>query len=160
MLLYSRVEYNSGGIIIERHSIKIMPSYFSNVEGGRLVVWSPTYHLQLAHLHTCTLATFHLPLKIPYMLIATCLIKLELRGVSSLKEKRRIVKSITARLPQKFNVAVAEVEAQDVWQTAVIALATVGTDAGYLHGLLEKAVAWIDHTRPDAPISDYTIELF
>ena len=94
------------------------------------------------------------------MLVATCVIKLELSGVFSLKEKRRIVKSITARLPQKFNVAVAEVDAQDVWQTAVIGLATVGTDAGYCHGLLEKAVSWIETNRPDAPISDYHIEMF
>jgi uncharacterized protein YlxP (DUF503 family) len=94
------------------------------------------------------------------MLVATCVVKLELSGVLSLKEKRRIVKSITARLPQKFNVAVAEVGAQDVWQTAVIGLATVGTDAGYCHGLLEKAVSWIETNRPDAPISDYHIEMF
>ena len=94
------------------------------------------------------------------MLVATCVIKLELEGVYSLKDKRRIIKSILARLPQNFNVAVAEVEAQDVWQTAVIGLVTVGTDAGYLHGLLEKAVAWIAEARPDAPISDYEIELF
>ena len=93
------------------------------------------------------------------MLVATCVVKLELSGVFSLKEKRRIVKSITARLPQKFNVAVAEVDAQDVWQTAVIGLATVGTDAGYCHGLLEKAVGWIETNRPDAPISEYHIEM-
>lgn len=92
------------------------------------------------------------------MLVATCVIKLELNGVHSLKEKRRIVKSLTSRLPQKFNVAVAEVSAQDVWQTAVIGLVTVGTDAAYLHALLEKAVAWVAQTRPDVPICDYAIE--
>lgn len=94
------------------------------------------------------------------MLVATCVIKLQLEGVFSLKDKRRIVKSITARLPQKFNVAVAEVEAQDVWQTAVIGLVTIGNDAGYCHGLLEKAVAWIESNRPDVPISDYHIEMY
>lgn len=93
------------------------------------------------------------------MLVATCVIKLELDGVLSLKEKRQIVKSILARLPHHFNVAVAEVAAQDVWQTAVIGIATVGTDAAYLHGLLEKAVAWIEQARPDIPIRDYEIEL-
>lgn len=93
------------------------------------------------------------------MLVATCVVKLELDGVLSLKEKRQIVKSILARLPHHFNVAVAEVEAQDVWQTAVIGLVTVGTDAAYLHGLLEKAVAWIEQARPDIPIGDYEIEM-
>ncbi len=92
------------------------------------------------------------------MVVATCVIKLNLGGVSSLKEKRRVLKSVLARLPQEFNVAVAEVEHQDVWQTAVIALATVGNDHAYLHGLLEKAVAWLEHTRPDAPVDEYHIE--
>ena len=93
------------------------------------------------------------------MLVATCVIKLELSGVTSLKEKRSIVKSITKRLSQKFNVAVAEIDAHDFHQTAVIGMATIGTDAGYCHGVLEKAVTWIEQTRPDIPIYDYEIEL-
>ena len=92
------------------------------------------------------------------MLVATCVVQLRLEAVFSLKEKRQILKSILARLPQHFNVAVAEVDYQDVWQTAVIALVTVGNDQAYLHGLLEKAVAWIERERPDVPIDDYSIE--
>ena len=92
------------------------------------------------------------------MIVATCVVKLHLSGVYSLKEKRRIVKSLCARLPQKFNLAAAEIEHQDVWQTAVLGLVTIGTDSGYLHGMLEKAVAWIEAARPDVPIEDYSIE--
>jgi uncharacterized protein YlxP (DUF503 family) len=92
------------------------------------------------------------------MVIATCVIKLGLEDVFSLKDKRRIVKSILARLPQHFNVAAAEVDYHDTWHTAGIGLVTVGTDASYLHGLLEKAVAWIEENRPDVPIEDYAIE--
>ena len=90
--------------------------------------------------------------------IATCTIELNLSGTRSLKEKRRIVKSILSRLSQQFNVAVAEIDKQDIWQSAVIALVTVGNDTAYLHGLLEKSVAWIERTRPDAPVDDYAIE--
>ncbi|MBK9050846.1 MAG: DUF503 domain-containing protein [Chloroflexi bacterium] len=94
------------------------------------------------------------------MIVATCVIKLSLEGVFSLKDKRRIVKSILARLPQHFNVAAAEVDYHDAWHTAGIGLATVGTDASYLHGLLEKAVTWLEDNRPDVPIEDYAIEIF
>ncbi|MFN2134666.1 MAG: DUF503 domain-containing protein [Candidatus Promineifilaceae bacterium] len=90
--------------------------------------------------------------------VATCIIELNLAGVSSLKEKRRIVKPILARLSREFNVAVAEVDQQDVWQSAVIGLVTLGNDSAYLHGLLEKSVAWLEQTRPDVPIEYYTIE--
>ena len=92
------------------------------------------------------------------MIVATCVIKLQLDGVSSLKEKRSILKSVLKRLTNQFNVAVAEVDSQDVWQTAVIALAAVGNDSAYLHGLMEKAVDWIETQRPDVPIESYNIE--
>ncbi len=92
------------------------------------------------------------------MIVATCVIKLHLDGVSSLKEKRSILKSVLKRLTNQFNVAAAEVDYQDVWQTAVIGLAAVGNDSAYLHGLLQKAVDWIETQRPDVPIAEYSIE--
>ncbi len=92
------------------------------------------------------------------MKIAACVIKLNLVGVSSLKEKRRILKSILARLRREFNVASAETDYHDVWQSAEITLVTVGSDSAYVHGLLQKAVTWIEDTRPDVPLDGYTIE--
>ena len=92
------------------------------------------------------------------MHVASCVITLQFYGVDSLKAKRRILKSLLSRLPRQFNVAVAEIDCHDTWQTSVICLVTVGNDAGYLHGLLEKAVAWIEENRPDASIERYSIE--
>jgi uncharacterized protein YlxP (DUF503 family) len=92
------------------------------------------------------------------MIVVTCVIILQLDGVSSLKEKRSILKSVLKRLTNQFNVAAAEVDHQDVWQTAVIGLAAVGNDSAYLHGLMEKAVGWIETQRPDVPIAEYFIE--
>jgi len=94
------------------------------------------------------------------MHVATCVIKLDLPGVASLKEKRSIVKSMLARLSNQFNVATAEIDCKDLWQTAVIALVTVGNDPAYLHGLLEKSVSWIETARPDVPIAEYSIEFW
>ena len=92
------------------------------------------------------------------MHVATCVIKLNLEGVYSLKEKRRILKSILARLSNQFNVAAAEIDHHDIWQTGVIGIVTIGNDAAYIQGLLEKAVNWIETTRPDVPIDDYSIQ--
>lgn len=91
-------------------------------------------------------------------MVATCLITLELPGVASLKEKRRILKSILARMRREFNIAAAEVDYQDVWQSAAIGLAAVGNDGRYLHSVLEKSVGWLETNRPDVPIVDYRIE--
>lgn len=92
------------------------------------------------------------------MHVAACVITLQIPGSDSLKAKRRILKSILARLPRQFNVAVAEIDCQDTWQTAVISLVTVGNDQSYLHGMLEKAITWIEQNRPDAIIDQYSIE--
>jgi hypothetical protein len=94
------------------------------------------------------------------MIVATCVVELQLEGISSLKEKRRILKSILARLPQQFNLAVAEVDYHDVWQSAAIGLVTIGNDAAHLHSLLEKAVRWLEQNRPDVPIATYAIEIY
>ena len=92
------------------------------------------------------------------MQVATCVIKLHLDGVGSLKEKRRILKSILTRLSNQFNIATAEIGHHDIWQTALIGIVTCGNDQAYLHGLMEKVVSWIETTRPDVPIDDYSIE--
>jgi uncharacterized protein YlxP (DUF503 family) len=92
------------------------------------------------------------------MHVATCVITLHFYGVDSLKAKRRILKPILTRLPRQFNVAVAEIDNHDTWQTSVICLVTIGNDSGYLHGLLEKAVTWIEDNRPDTVIERYSIE--
>jgi uncharacterized protein YlxP (DUF503 family) len=92
------------------------------------------------------------------MLVATCVIKLQLPGIQSLKAKRSIIKSIQKRLANEFNVAIAEVNYHDVWQTAEIGLATVGTDTAHLNGRLQKAVSWVEENRPDVYIDQYRIE--
>ncbi len=54
------------------------------------------------------------------MHIGVCKIKLYLPESQSLKDKRRVLKSLIARLKNRFNVAIAEVEAQDIHQSAVL----------------------------------------
>jgi len=59
-------------------------------------------------------------------------ITLELRfeDAHSLKDKRHFVKGLKDRLRKKFNVSVAEIDYQELWQRALIAAATVATDRG------------------------------
>ncbi|MFK7801267.1 MAG: DUF503 domain-containing protein [Anaerolineae bacterium] len=92
------------------------------------------------------------------MHVATCQIKLSLDGVRSLKEKRRILKSIIGRLSNEFNIAIAEVSLNDVWQSAVLGVAAVGNDTGVLHAVMENVVAWVERNRSDVYIVDYGIE--
>ena len=93
------------------------------------------------------------------MVIGVCTIKLYLPAAHSLKDKRSILKSVIARIGREFNVSIAEVDEQDLWQTAVVGMATVSNDAAYAHGLLTKAVEWIEHNRPDVNVLDVEIEM-
>jgi uncharacterized protein len=66
----------------------------------------------------------------------------------SLKQKRHVVASLTAALRRAFPVSVAEVDHQDLWQRATIAVAAVGADQHHLRRVMqavEKRVdAWIE----------------
>ena len=92
-------------------------------------------------------------------IVGLCTIEFYLPGLSSLKEKRSIVKSLLARLRNKFNVATAEVGAQDAHGRAVLGIVCVSSDGGYAQGLLDAVIRWIEEERPDVPIIDYEIEL-
>ena len=93
------------------------------------------------------------------MIIGACTIVLQLPGVFSLKEKRSVVKSVLARLRNEFNVATAEVDAQDMHSRAVLGVACVSASAEYARGQLDAVVRWLEENRPDAPVLDYEIEL-
>lgn len=71
---------------------------------------------------------------------------LHLEGCHSLKDKRAILQSLKAELRRKLNVAVAEVEHQDLWQRAGIACATVGSDRRVVDETLRVADRLIEGT--------------
>jgi uncharacterized protein YlxP (DUF503 family) len=59
------------------------------------------------------------------MVIGACSLELHIPGNGSLKGKRQIIKSLVVRLRREFNVSVAEVGAQDIWQSAIIGVVCV-----------------------------------
>ncbi len=94
------------------------------------------------------------------MVIAVCTIELSIPTATSLKDKRRVVKSITARLRNEYNVSVAEVDRLDAHTYAIIAVVTVSGDRKYADGLMSRVINWIEHTRLDCDVVDYQVELF
>jgi len=93
------------------------------------------------------------------MRVGVCTVELSLPGVSSLKGKRSILKSLMARMRQQFNVAVAEVDDNDVWQSAVLGIVCVSNGADYAHGLLTKTVEWLENGSYNIAVVDYHIEM-
>ncbi len=64
-------------------------------------------------------------------------LELQIGDAHSLKDKRQVVKSLKDRLRTKFNVSVAEIEFQELWQRAVIAAVTVSGDHGHAEQVLQ-----------------------
>ncbi len=94
------------------------------------------------------------------MIIGTCTILIYIPAAHSLKEKRQAIKSILAKVRNEFNVSIAEVDAQDSRQEAVLGVACVSTSQRYAHGQLEAVVSFIERQRPDLPLGGYEIEMF
>ena len=88
-----------------------------------------------------------------------CKIKLHLPGNHSLKGKRRIVKSIIARLRSQYNISIAEVDDQDLWQLATLGIACVSNHNQHVDESLSKAVNFIAQNYPELEIVDQEIEI-
>jgi uncharacterized protein YlxP (DUF503 family) len=93
------------------------------------------------------------------MNVGVCRIKLRFPENLSLKGKRQILKSVTTRLRNKFNVSVAEVADNDLWQLATIGICCVSNNSRYTNEVLSKAVDFVINARFDVEILDYEIEV-
>jgi uncharacterized protein YlxP (DUF503 family) len=93
------------------------------------------------------------------MNVGTCRVKLRFPENHSLKGKRQILKSIITRLRSKFNVSVAEVDDNDLWQLATLGISCVSNNQRYTNEVLSKAVDFIVNGRFEIEIVDYEIEI-
>ncbi len=78
------------------------------------------------------------------MIVGAALVELHVHGSRSLKQKRGVVRSITQRVRDRFNVSVAEVGGQDTWQRAVLGISAAGCEAARVRRSLEGVVDFIE----------------
>lgn len=83
------------------------------------------------------------------MHVGVCKITLQLPENGSLKGKRRVVSSLRSRLRNKFNVSVAEVEANEMWQTATLGISCVSNSARHVDEILGNVTAYLEASRDD-----------
>jgi len=92
------------------------------------------------------------------MTVGVLRIRLGLFAARSLKDKRRVVKSLKDRLAGRHNVSVAEVDDLEHWQAATLGLAMVANESRFVESALSKIVDEI-RAHPEAALLDYKIEL-
>jgi len=93
-----------------------------------------------------------------FMTIGVLQLELSIGDAMSLKDKRRVVKSLKDRIAHGHNVSVAEVGALDMHRTAILGIAMVGNDNRYVEGALSKLVDFV-RTARGVDLVDYQIEL-
>jgi len=93
------------------------------------------------------------------MNLGVCRLKLRFPENQSLKDKRRVLKSIVTRVRNKYNVSIAEVDDQELWQLATLGIACVSNSTPQVNSILSKVVDFISHSKFDIEILDYEIEV-
>ncbi len=93
------------------------------------------------------------------MIVGTLCIKVAMRSSHSLKDKRRIIKSLKDRIRNKFNVSVSETGLHDNLRCSEISVAMVGTDRQYVNSALSSLINFF-RFFPQIELIDYDLDLF
>lgn len=93
------------------------------------------------------------------MNVGVCKVRFRLPENHSLKGKRQVVKSITSRIQNRFNVSVAEVDEHDLWQVATIGISCVSNSKKHANEVLSKVMDFISKSRFEIELLDYEIEI-
>jgi uncharacterized protein YlxP (DUF503 family) len=87
-----------------------------------------------------------------HAMIATLTIHLHLPACASLKEKRGRMKPFMNRLRREFNLSVAEIGVQDVWQEALIGCAMIGNERAHLESAMHTVQRWVEANWTDGDV--------
>jgi hypothetical protein len=90
------------------------------------------------------------------MTVGVARVTLFLPEVHSLKEKRMVLRRVKDRAQQKFNLAIAEVGENDIWQRALLGVAVIGSGRRFVESALDEVVRFI---RGEAEVSNVEREI-
>jgi len=92
------------------------------------------------------------------MTVGLLQLELSIPASRSLKEKRRVLKSMKDRIRSRFNVSVAEIDDHDVWDRALVAVCCVSNDGRVCNQILSKVVNLVESVH-ESELDDYRVEL-
>lgn len=92
------------------------------------------------------------------MFVGVARLTLQIPDSGSLKAKRQVLRRVTDRVKARFNVSVAEVGANDLWQRAIVGLTVVGNDQRHVNEQLDKIIQYVDDMYV-APLMEREMEI-
>lgn len=87
------------------------------------------------------------------MYVAAARISLHIPASQSLKDRRRVLRSLIDRAHTRFNAAVSEVGGQDTWQLADVGVSIVSSSATHAEAKLDQVVRFIEEFSPEAIVT-------
>jgi len=93
------------------------------------------------------------------LVIGTLKLSLYIHDNQSLKDKRKTVKSVVAKVQKRFNVSISEVGSNDKWQMVELGVSTVGNDRRFVNSALDNILSYLDSLYL-GEIIDSSIEMF
>ena len=93
------------------------------------------------------------------MHIGICRLMLHVPDAQSLKDKRQATRSLTTRIRNQFNVAVAETDDNDLWQRMTIGVCCVSNEASHANEILSRVISFVQETRRDLELLEYHTEI-
>ena len=93
------------------------------------------------------------------MHVGICRVSLRVPGNQSLKGKRQVARSITSRVRTKFNVAIAEVDDNDLRQRLTLGISCVSNNSRHANEILSKVMQYIEETTGDVELLDWEMEM-
>jgi hypothetical protein len=93
------------------------------------------------------------------MPIGVLTLEIQIPYAHSLKEKRAVLRKMRDRLRARFNVAVAELDHQDVWQRATLGVVSISDSQTLLESVFRQVLAEAENTLGD-DVADHVLEFF
>jgi uncharacterized protein YlxP (DUF503 family) len=93
------------------------------------------------------------------MVIGVLRFVLQIPAAGSLKGKRHVLRKVLDRIRARFNVSVAEVADNDLWQKATIGVAAVGNDRAFVNEVLDKVLRSVEEGQAEAHVIASEMEL-
>lgn len=91
--------------------------------------------------------------------VAVCLLEIHIPAAGSLKKKRQVIQSLVKRLRNRFNISMAEVGCEDLWQRSELAVAAICRNSGGAGRVMEQVLSFIERESNIDVISS-KIELY
>ncbi len=92
------------------------------------------------------------------MVVGILRLSLSIPDAGSLKDKRHVLRKVIDRVKVRFNVSIAEVGANDLWQRAEVGVAAVGNDRRFVNEVLDKVARFVEEMAV-APVLDRALEI-